>query len=111
MKKIFLFLGFIVMLSGCGKFTDKDLLKELSNKVEKSKNYQITATLEIFRNEEKFTYDVDYVHNISFLLDVKIILKTVKTVFKREDIGIRGKKGLIDFDVYRESQWEERRVR
>lgn len=46
------------MLSGCGKIGETDLIKELNNKIENSKNYQITATLEIFRNEEKFTYDV-----------------------------------------------------
>lgn len=36
--------------------------------------------------EEKFKYDIEYVDSISFLNDVKIILKTVKKVFKREDI-------------------------
>ena len=46
------------MLSGCGKFNDNDLLKELNSKIEDSKNYQITATLDIYRNEEKFSYDV-----------------------------------------------------
>jgi len=58
MKKIILFLSFVFLLSGCGKFSDKDLIEELSNKIEKAKNYQITAVLEIFRNEEKFSYDV-----------------------------------------------------
>lgn len=37
--------------------------------------------------EEKFKYDVDYVNNISFLGDVKIIFKTVLKVVKREGIG------------------------
>ncbi len=36
--------------------------------------------------EEKFTYDMEYVDRLSFLNDVKIILKTVKKVYKREDI-------------------------
>ena len=58
MKKIILFLGFVFMLSGCGKFNDTDLVNELNDKIENSKNYQITAILEIFRNEEKFIYDV-----------------------------------------------------
>ena len=58
MKKIILFLGVVFMLSGCGKYNDNDLLKELNSKIEDSKNYQITATLDIYRNEEKFSYDV-----------------------------------------------------
>ena len=37
--------------------------------------------------EEKFKYDVYYVRNLSFLLDVKIILKTIKVVLLREGIS------------------------
>lgn len=37
--------------------------------------------------EQKFEHDVWYVDNISFALDVKIILKTVQKVFKREGIS------------------------
>ena len=37
--------------------------------------------------EEKFKLDVWYVDNMSFLLDIKILLKTVYNVFKREGIS------------------------
>lgn len=37
--------------------------------------------------EEKFKLDVEYVNNITFLGDVKIILKTIKTVLVREGIS------------------------
>ena len=36
--------------------------------------------------EERFAYDVEYVDHISFIGDVKIILGTVKAVFKRSGI-------------------------
>ena len=36
--------------------------------------------------EKKFEYDVEYVRNLSFLLDCRILLQTVKAVFKREGI-------------------------
>ena len=36
--------------------------------------------------EEKFSYDVEYVEKISFLLDLKILLKTVQKVVARKDI-------------------------
>ena len=43
-----------------------------------------------FRNsidqETKFQYDAEYAQKVSFLLDVKIILKTVVSVLKRENI-------------------------
>ncbi len=37
--------------------------------------------------EEKFEWDVKYVERLSFGLDVKIVLQTVKTVLKREGIS------------------------
>lgn len=37
--------------------------------------------------EEKFDYDVEYVDNISFLLDLKLIIQTFLKVFKREDVN------------------------
>lgn len=60
--------------------------------------------------EEKFAYDLEYVENLSFLLDVKILIKTVQTVLMREDIGTRGEATLMDFDAYRKQQQEENHV-
>jgi lipopolysaccharide/colanic/teichoic acid biosynthesis glycosyltransferase len=40
--------------------------------------------------EKKFEYDVWYVNNISFILDVKIFFLTVKKVFVREGINMEG---------------------
>lgn len=37
--------------------------------------------------EEKFEWDVKYVENISFMGDVKIVLNTIKVVFKRDGIS------------------------
>ncbi len=41
--------------------------------------------------EDKFTYDVWYVNNISFLTDVKIIIKTIKKVFNSEGVMVNDK--------------------
>lgn len=40
--------------------------------------------------QQKFEYDVWYVDNISFALDFKILLMTIKKVFKREGITQEG---------------------
>lgn len=37
--------------------------------------------------EEKFDFDIEYVENLTFLLDLKIILKTLLKVLKREGIN------------------------
>ena len=40
--------------------------------------------------EEKFAYDVDYVDNVSFALDVQIIFMTVRCVLAHEGISAEG---------------------
>lgn len=37
--------------------------------------------------EKKFEYDVWYVNHVSFLLDIRIILKTIINVFRRDGIN------------------------
>lgn len=37
--------------------------------------------------DQRLAFDVEYVNKITFLGDVKIILKTIEKVFKRDDIA------------------------
>lgn len=53
---------------------------------------------------QKFAYDLDYVKNISFLLDLKILFLTFYKVLKREDVGV-DKGDSSPFTDFRESQW------
>ena len=48
--------------------------------------------------EDKFRYDVWYVRNISFWLDVKILFLTVKEVFSREGISGENCATMADFE-------------
>lgn len=48
--------------------------------------------------KRKFEMDVEYVDNVTFLMDVKIILKTIKNVLARE--GITYKKGNVIITDY-----------
>lgn len=45
--------------------------------------------------EEKFQYDLTYVRNIGFLMDVKVVLMTMTKVLKGVDVAVR-KKGAKD---------------
>ena len=54
--------------------------------------------------EEKFALDLEYINKHSFMFDVKIILLTVKKVFKRDGILISAPQG--PFHLYRQKQWE-----
>ena len=54
--------------------------------------------------EQRFEHDLYYVENVSFLLDIKILIKTIVKVFKHEDIIEAGKQ--VIFSEYRQQQWE-----
>lgn len=58
--------------------------------------------------EDRFAYDLKYVKNISFMLDVSIVLKTLLKVVKRSDIQVRGTTKMMDFDRYRIQQRGEK---
>ncbi len=57
--------------------------------------------------EQRFEYDLKYIHHISFINDCKIIVKTIKKVLKKEDIITRGTGKNVDFNVYRQQQWDK----
>lgn len=50
--------------------------------------------------EEKIEYDLEYIKNITFFNDVKIIFKTIGKVFKREDIETEGMETAEDLCDY-----------
>lgn len=50
--------------------------------------------------EEKIEYDLEYIKNITFINDVKIIFKTIGKVFKREDIETEGMETAEDLCDY-----------
>ncbi len=58
--------------------------------------------------EDRFAYDIEYVKNISFLMDVSIVLKTLYKVVKRSDVQVRGTTKMMDFDKYRIQQRGEK---
>jgi len=48
--------------------------------------------------DEKLEYDAQYVENISFVNDIKIIITTVKNVFARKDIEVAPKGVFLDVE-------------
>lgn len=61
--------------------------------------------------EDRFSYDIEYVRNLSFLMDLKILFKTIKVVFEHKDIGERGVDTPPDFHVYRSGLTERELMR
>ena len=48
--------------------------------------------------DQKFDYDVWYVDNCSFILDIEIILKTIKRVFEQKGINTDGHATAVKFN-------------
>lgn len=53
--------------------------------------------------EEKFVYDVTYANKITFAMDCKVILLTLKAVLSHEGIG-QGAESPESFHIYRQKQ-------
>ncbi len=54
--------------------------------------------------EKRFEYDLFYVNNLSFKMDVAIVFKTIKKVILKSDIVDTSNCTEIDFPDYRENQ-------
>lgn len=54
--------------------------------------------------EDRFAYDIEYINNITFMNDLKILFKTFYKVIKKEDVVVTGTGNVIDFDEYRKAQ-------
>ena len=58
--------------------------------------------------EEKFAYDLRYVENLSFWLDVRTVILTVKKVLIHEGIG-QAEEAPGSFHIARQRQWDEQK--
>ena len=54
--------------------------------------------------EKKFEYDAYYVEHLTFWMDIKVIIDTVKTVLSHDGVVLNA---LPDFDDYRREQNKE----
>ena len=59
MKKIILLFLCILLLTGCGKYSDKDIIKDLDKKINKSSGYILDGKLEILNNDEVYNYNIN----------------------------------------------------
>ena len=54
--------------------------------------------------DSRLQKDIDYVKNLSFLLDIKIISKTINKVLFAKDIALEKDSGILDLDDHRMNQ-------
>ena len=59
--------------------------------------------------EEKFAYDIEYANKVTFLMDCKVVFKTIKTVLSREGIG-QGAESPESLHIQRQRKIEEETI-
>lgn len=92
MKKILMLLAlvFCLALTGCGKYGEKDLIKDLSKKINNSKGYYLNGTLEMVNNDDKYSYDV----NVSYASNDKFKVSLKNKNNNHEQIILRNSEGV-----------------
>lgn len=92
MKKFFLLilLGVTLLTTGCGKYTEEDVIKDLEKKINKLSGYKLEGNLEILNNEEVYNYDVD----VSYKKDDLYKVSLTNTSNKYEQIILKNNEGV-----------------
>ncbi len=77
-KKILLLfvLASSLFLFGCGKRSEKEVLKDLTKKIDGVKGYELVGELEIVNNEDTYLYDVNVAYQKPDLFRVSLKNKT-----------------------------------
>ena len=57
--------------------------------------------------EGRFNFDIFYVENLTFLLDIKILLDTIFVVFRRKDILVGNEHVIKDLDIERNEEFSD----
>lgn len=90
MKKIIIGIICLLILCGCGKINEENIIKEYSDKLSKSSSYSYSGSMQIISNEEKFDYKID----VSYLKDdfYKVVL--INQNNNHEQIILRNEDGV-----------------
>ena len=91
MKKIFLSLILIcLILTGCGKHDEKEVLKEFQNKVNNADSYFLTGEMELVNNEDVYNYNI----NVSYKKDDFYKIELVNAVNDHKQVILRNTEGV-----------------
>ncbi len=92
MKK--LFLGIILcgmfLISGCGKYSEDDIIKDLQKKIENATSYNIKGQMEIINNEDTYTYDVE----VAYQEKDNYLVSLLNTNNNHEQVILRNSDGV-----------------
>ena len=79
-----------LFLTGCGKYGEKEVIKDLEKKINKSNAYNLKGTLEITNNDDVYNYDVE----VSYQKDDKYKVSLKNTSNNHEQIILKNNEGV-----------------
>ncbi|HPF83503.1 MAG TPA: outer membrane lipoprotein carrier protein LolA [Bacilli bacterium] len=80
----------LLFLTGCGNKSENDIYKKFKNKIENTKSYYLTGTLELMSNETLYTYDV----KVSYEKKDKFKVSLKNQTNGHEQIVLRNNEGV-----------------
>ena len=89
-KMLFLLALGLFVLGGCGKVSDKDIIKDFSKKVDNSDSYYIEGVMDIVNNEDIYTYDV----KVSYAKKDNYKVELVNTINNHQQVILRNSDGV-----------------
>ena len=91
MKKIFLCLFLVcLMLTGCGRRSEKEVLKEFQNKVDNANAYYLTGEMELVNNEDVYNYNI----SVSYKKDDFYKIELINAVNDHKQVILRNQEGV-----------------
>lgn len=92
MKKIIplVLLIISIVLTGCGKYDEKDVIKDLEKKMDKMSAYKLEGDLEIVNNDDVYNYKVD----VSYKKDDNYKVSLTNTANNYEQIILKNDDGV-----------------
>lgn len=92
MKKYLLYLAILCcfLLAGCGKYGEKDIVKDFNKKINDSDGYYLSGELKIINNEDSYLYDVEVAYQKENNFKVSLKNKTNN----HEQIILKNKDGV-----------------
>lgn len=79
-----------LILTGCGKQSEKTVLKEFQDKVNNANSYYLSGNMELVNNEDVYTYDisVSYKKDDYYKIELTNIINNHKQIILRNEEGV-----------------------
>ena len=90
MKKIILLVVCMCFFTGCGKNNSKNVIKNITKKIDTVESYHLDGILEIINDENSYKYDVD----VTYLKDNNFKVSLTNQINNHEQVILRNKDGV-----------------